>query len=162
MAWHCVVKHCITQHCNAKHGIAPRGLGRSEVSAPCSAPWAPRKAPHEAGLMESTRWLCFQHRLLKAETGLPPDTSSKRRRPKVGGAFCGPKTQRIDTGCVITCDVFFWWSFSRFGAYLEGRETPALQREHVLEQPEAQKWGQRCSGSKILKDRKESECQKHI
>ena len=69
-----------------------------------------------------TSLLCFQHRLLKAETGLPPDTSSKRRRAKVGRAFCGPKNQRIDTGCVITSDVFFGGSFYRFGAYLEGQK----------------------------------------
>ena len=117
MAWHCVrwsnasqnigtqnmASHNGTKHNTALHvmawhrvpwrvsGSSSRGLGRSGVAAPCPAPWAPRKPPHEAGLMESTRWLCFQHRLLKAETGLPPDTSSKRRRPKVGGALCGPK-----------------------------------------------------------------------
>ena len=45
-------------------------------------------------------------------------------------------------------------SFSRFGASLEGSKTSALQREHVLEQPEPQKWGQRCSGSTIRNERK--------
>ena len=45
-------------------------------------------------------------------------------------------------------------SFSRFGASLEGSKTSALQREHVLEQPEAQKLGQRCSGSTIRNERK--------
>ena len=44
--------------------------------------------------------------------------------------------------------------FSRFGASLEGSKTSALQREHVLEQPEAQKLGQRCSGSTIRNERK--------
>ena len=45
----------------------------------------------EAGLMESARWLCFQRRPLKAKTGFPPDDSSKRRRPKVGGPSAAPK-----------------------------------------------------------------------
>ena len=113
MAWHCAVKHCITQHCHAKHGIAQRhrtqhrtawhrvhwrvggssskGLGRSGVAAPCPAPWAPRKAPRKAGLMERSRWLCFQHRHLQAGKGLLLDTSSKGRRPKVGGLSAAQK-----------------------------------------------------------------------
>ena len=117
MAWHCVrwsiasqsiatqnmASHNGTKHNTALHVMAwhqapwrvsgsfSRGLGQSGVAAPCPAPWAPRKAPHEAGLMESTRWLGFQHGLLKAETGLPPDTSSKRRRPKVWGGLLRPK-----------------------------------------------------------------------
>ena len=33
--------------------------------------------------------------------------------------------------------------------YLEGPKTPVLQRERELEQLEARKWGQRCSGSDI-------------
>eukprot|EP00959_Pyramimonas_sp_CCMP1952_P107763 2253338-Pyramimonas_sp.AAC.1 len=93
MAWHCTMKCCITKHCNAKHGIVQRrkhntaqhvmswrqvswrvngssskSLGWSGVAVLCLAPWAPRRAPHKAGLMESSRWLCLQHRLLKAET----------------------------------------------------------------------------------------------
>ena len=154
MAWHRVPWRV--------SGSSSRGLGRSGVAAPCPAPWAPRKAPHEAGLMESTRWLCFQHRLLKAETGLPLDTSSKRRRPKVGGGLQRPKKSMNRRRMCDHFRCFFGRSFSRFWAYLEGPKTPALQREQDLEQPEAQKWGQRCSGSNILKDRKESDCQKHI
>eukprot|EP00959_Pyramimonas_sp_CCMP1952_P369560 7740737-Pyramimonas_sp.AAC.1 len=82
MASHSGAKHNTAQHVLAWRQVPWRvsgsssiGLGRSGVVAPCLAPWAPRKAPHKAGLMESTRWLCFQHRLLKAETGLPLDTS---------------------------------------------------------------------------------------
>ena len=103
--------------------------------------------------MERSRWLCLQHRLLQAEKGLLLDTSSKGRRPKVGGASFGPKNQRINTRCVIT-SMFCRGSCSRFGACLEGSKTSALQREHVLEQPEAQKLGQRCSGSTIRNERK--------
>ena len=70
-------------------------------------PGLPEKAPRKAGLMERSRWLCFQHRHLQAGKGLLLDTSSKGRRPKVGGAFSGPKNQRIDPGCVITSNGFF-------------------------------------------------------
>ena len=101
-----------------------RGLGRSGVAAPCPAPWAPRKAPHEAGLMESTRWLCFQHRLLKAETGLPADTSSKRRRPKVGGGLLRPKKSTNRPQMCNHFQCFFWWAFSRFGALWKDRKRP--------------------------------------
>ena len=138
MAWHCVVKHCITQHCNAKHGTAPRGLGQSEVSAPCSAPWAPRKAPHEAGLMESTRWLCFQHRILKAGTGSRLILPQNDDAPKWGVLLRPKKSTNRHRMCNhVRC--FFRVAFSRFWAYLEGPKTPALHREHDLEQPEAQK-----------------------
>ena len=56
--------------------------------------------------MESTRWLCLQHRLLKAETGLPLDTSSKRRRPKVGGGLLRPKKS---TNRPQMCNHFQWF-----------------------------------------------------
>ena len=48
-------------------------------------PGLPEKAPRKVGLMERSRWLCVQHRLLQAEKGLLVDTSSKGRRPKMGG-----------------------------------------------------------------------------
>ena len=146
MASHSGAEHNTAQHVMAWRGVpwrvsgsSSRGLGRSGVAAPRPALWAPWKAPHEAGLMESTRWLCFQHRLLNAETGLPLDTSSKRRRPKVGGGPLRPKNQRIDTGCVITSDGVFGESISRFGAYSEGPKTPALQRVRDSEGAEARK-----------------------
>ena len=106
--------------------------------------------------MERSRWLCLQHRLLQAEKGLLLDTSSKGRRPKVGGAFCGPKNQRIDTGCVITSNVFVGGHFldlgllwkvknvgaaarARFGTTRGAEIGPALQREHDSERAEARK-----------------------
>ena len=105
--------------------------------------------------MERSRWLCLQHRLLQAEKGLLLDTSSKGRRPKVwGGGFLRPQksTNRHRRCNHFQC--FCRGSFSRFGASLEGSKTSALQREQVLEQPEAQKLGQRCSGSTIRNERK--------
>ena len=72
--------------------------------------------------MERSRWLCLQHRLLQAEKGLLLDTSSKGRRPKVGGAFCGPKSQRIDTGCVITSNVFVGGNFLDLGLLWKDRK----------------------------------------
>eukprot|EP00959_Pyramimonas_sp_CCMP1952_P319179 6678494-Pyramimonas_sp.AAC.1 len=82
MAWHNGAEHNTAQHVMAWRqvpwrvsGSLSRGLGRSGVVAPCLPPWAPRRAPHKADLMESSRWLCFQHRFLKAETGIPLDTS---------------------------------------------------------------------------------------
>ena len=53
--------------------------------------------------------------------------------------------------------MFFSETFSRLWAGLEGPNTPVLPREHDLEQLEARKWGQRCSGSNILKNRKQSD-----
>ena len=104
--------------------------------------------------MERSRWLCFQHRLLQAEKGLLLDTSSKGRRPKVGGGFLRPQKSTNRHRMCNHFQCFCRGSFSRFGASLEGSKTSALQREHVLEQPEAQKLGQRCSGSTIRNERK--------
>ena len=106
--------------------------------------------------MERSRWLWLQHRLLKAEKGLLLDTSSTGRRPKVGGAFCGPKNQRIDTGGVSTSNVFVGGHFldlgllwkdrkvgaaagARFGTTRGADIWPALQREHDSERAEARK-----------------------
>ena len=98
MASHGGAEHNTAQHVMAWHWVpwrvrvsSSRGLGRSGVAAPCPAPWAPREAPHKKGMMESTRWLCFQDRLLlEAETGLLLNSSLKqRRRPKMGGELGG-------------------------------------------------------------------------
>ena len=106
--------------------------------------------------MERSRWLCFQHRHLQAGKGLLLDTSSKGRRPKVGGAFCGPKNQRIDPGCVITSNGFLGGHFldlglfgriesvraaagARFGTTRAAEMGPALQRERDSERAEARK-----------------------
>ena len=104
--------------------------------------------------MERSRWLCLQHRLLQAEKGLLLDTSSKGRRPKVGGGFLRPQNLTNRHRMCNHFQCFCRGSFSRFGASLEGSKTSALQREHVLEQPEAQTLGQRCSGSTIRNERK--------
>ena len=105
--------------------------------------------------MERSRWLCFQHRLLQAEKGLLLDTSIKRTPPKsVGGGFRRPQKSTNRHRMCNHFQCFRRGSFSRFGASLEGSKTSALQREHVLEQPEAQKLGQRCSGSTIRNERK--------
>ena len=127
MASHSGTEHSTALHVMAWHrvpwrvsGSSSRGLGRSGVAAPCPAPWAPRKPPHEAGLMESTHWLCFQHRLLKAETGLPPDTSSKRRRPKEGGASAAQKSTNRHRMCN-----HFRCFFGRGGGVVEGESGSA-------------------------------------
>ena len=55
---------------------------RGSMSSSLGSP----KSPPPERLSDSTRWLCFQHRLFEAETGLLLDTASEqRRRPQRGG-----------------------------------------------------------------------------
>eukprot|EP00959_Pyramimonas_sp_CCMP1952_P078178 1634083-Pyramimonas_sp.AAC.1 len=70
MASHSGAEQNTAQHVMAGHwvlwrvnGSSSNGPAQSGVAAPYSVPWAPRKASHKAGLTESTRWLCLQHRI---------------------------------------------------------------------------------------------------
>ena len=51
-----------------------------------------------------------------------PSSSRKGRRLKMWGAFCGPKNQRIDTGCVITSNVFVGGHFLDLGLLWKDRK----------------------------------------
>ena len=99
--------------------------------------------------MERSRWLCFQHRLLQAEKGLLLDTSSKGRRPKVGGAFCGPKNQRIDTGCVITSNVFVGGHFLDLGLLWKDRKRRRCSGSTLWNNQRRRNWASAAAGTRF-------------
>ena len=99
--------------------------------------------------MERSRWLCLQHRLLQAEKGLLLDTSSKGRRPKVWGAFCGPKNQRIDTGCVITSNVFVGGHFLDLGLLWKGRKRRRCSASTFWNNQRRRNWASAAAGARF-------------
>ena len=99
--------------------------------------------------MERSRWLCLQHRLLQAEKGLLLDTSSKGRRPKVGGAFCGPKNQRIDTGCVITSNVFVGGHFLDLGLLWKDRKRRRCSASTFWNNQRRRNWASAAAGARF-------------
>ena len=131
MAWHCVVKHCITKHCNAKHGIAQRRrtqhrtachgmalgslegkrivfersgpvLSRGSMSSSMGSP----KSSPQGGADGALPLALLSTSPSPSRLGLLLDTSSKGRRPKVGGGLLRPKKS---TNRPRVCNHFQWF-----------------------------------------------------
>ena len=145
-----VVKHCITKHCNAKHGIArrrrtqhrtachgmalgsldgkwiafersgsvlSRGSMSSSLGSPKSSPQGGADGEHPLALLSTSP--------SQSRNGAPALYFFKATTPqRGGGAFCGPKNQRIDNGIVIASDVFSGGMFLDSGLICKGCKCP--------------------------------------